>query len=154
LSLSLRPNFNKQKGNKTQRRSHDCYLYFVLEAKRREIRTPNSPPPAFSYSQGIVVGDFLFIAGQVPKDPVTGDVPVTFVDQVRRTLDNLAAIAAAAGTSLANAVRVSVYLDDIETVHQLDPVYLEYFVAPYPARTTIQAGLRGYLVEIDAIVAT
>ena len=106
--------------------------------------------PAFSYSQGIIVGDFLFIAGQVP----TGDVPVTFVEQVRRTLDNLAAIAAAAGTSLANAVRVNVYLDDIETVHQLDPVYLEYFVVPYPARTTIQAGLRGYLVEIDAIVAT
>ena len=126
----------------------------MLNAKRREIRTPNSPLPAFSYSQGIIVGDFLFIAGQVPKDPVTGDVPVTFVEQVRRTLDNLAAIAAAAGTSLANAVRVNVYLDDIETVHQLDPVYLEYFVVPYPARTTIQAGLRGYLVEIDAIVAT
>lgn len=126
----------------------------MLEAKRREIRTLNSPPPAFSYSQGIVVEDFLFIAGLVPKDPVTGDVPVTFVEQVRRTLDNLAAIAAAAGTSLANAVRVNVYLDEIGTVHQLDPVYLEYFVAPYPARTTIQARLRGYLVEIDAIVAT
>jgi reactive intermediate/imine deaminase len=125
----------------------------MSQDKRREVRTANAPAPAFSYSQGIVVGDLLFIAGQVPKDPLTGAVPETFIEQARRTLDNLAAVAEAAGTSLARAVRVNVYLPDIDTVHELEAVYRDYFVAPFPARTTIQAGLRGYLVEIDAIVS-
>jgi len=90
----------------------------------------------------------------VPKNPETDDVPVTSVEQVRRTLDNLAAIATDARTSVANAVRVHMYLPDIETVHELNVVYPEYFVAPYPERATIQAGIRGCLVEIDAIMAT
>ena len=99
------------------------------------------------------MGDLLFISGQVPKDPFTGEVPSTFEDQARRTLDNLAAVAAAAQSSLANAVRVNVYLHDIDSVHDLEPIYREYFSAPFPARTTVAAGLRGFLVEIDAIVA-
>ena len=99
-----------------------------------------------------MVGDLLFIAGQVPKDPLSGEVPTTFAEQARRTLDNLAAVAVAAGTSLERAVRVNVYLQDIELVHEMEPIYRDYFVAPFPARTTIQAGLRGFMVEMDAIV--
>ena len=93
---------------------------------RREIRTPNAPTPAFSYSQGIIFQDLLF---------------------------NVAAVAAQAGTSLKHALRVNVYLDDLSCIEEFDEVYRMYFTEPYPARTTVQAGLRGYLVEIDAIVA-
>lgn len=117
------------------------------------MRTAAAPPPAFSYSQGIVAGGLLFIAGQVPRHPETGAVPETFLDQARQTLDNLAAVAHAAQTSLARAVRVSVYLEDLDDVVALEEVYRDYFVAPYPARTTVRAGLRGYRIEIDAIVA-
>jgi enamine deaminase RidA (YjgF/YER057c/UK114 family) len=99
------------------------------------------------------VGDFLFIAGQVPRDPLTGDVPPTFIDQARQTLENLSAIALAGGTSLLNAVKVNVYLDDLDLIQELDVVYRDYFAEPFPVRTTVSAGLRGYLVEIDAIVA-
>ena len=95
----------------------------------------------------------LYIAGQVPKDPTTGEIPETFADQARRALDNLSAVARAGGTSLANAVRVNVYLDDVMAIYELEPIYREYFTPPFPVRTTIRAGLRGILIEIDAIVA-
>ncbi len=120
---------------------------------RREIRTPNAPTPAFSYSQGIVFGDLLYIAGQVPRHPTTREVPADLADQVRQTLDNVAAVAAQADTSLEHALRVNVYLHDLSRIEEFDEVYRTYFTEPYPVRTTVQAGLRGYLVEIDAIVA-
>ena len=120
---------------------------------RREVRTSNAPSPAFSYSQGIIVGDLLFIAGQVPRNPITDDVPATFIEQARQTLEDLSAVAHAGDTSLSNTVKVNVYLDDLVSIHELETVYPDYFVAPFPVRTTVRAGLRGYLVEIDATVA-
>jgi enamine deaminase RidA (YjgF/YER057c/UK114 family) len=89
----------------------------------------------------------------VPRHPETREVPSTLSDQVRLTLDNLAAVARAGHTSLANALRVNVYLDDLNCIEEFDAIYSSYFTEPYPVRTTVQAGLRGYLVEIDAIVA-
>jgi 2-iminobutanoate/2-iminopropanoate deaminase len=130
-----------------------CYLQIVPRPTLREIRTTDAPTPAFSYSQGVVFGDLLFIAGQVPRHPVTRDVPVSLSDQVRQTLENLAAVARAAGTSLEHALKVNVYLDDLSTIEEFDAIYSTFFSEPLPARTTVQAGLRGYLVEIDAIVA-
>ena len=130
-----------------------CYLQFVPRPNRREIRTSDAPVPSFSYSQGIAFGDLLFIAGQVPRHPVTHEVPLSQSDQVRQTLNNVAAVAAAAGTSLEHALRVNVYLDDLSYIDEFDAIYSTYFMEPYPVRTTVQAGLRGYLIEIDAIVA-
>ena len=120
---------------------------------RREIRTPDAPAPAFAYSQGIVFGDLLFIAGQVPRHPATLEVSPSLSDQVRQTLDNVAAVAARADTSLEHALRVNVYLADLSCIEEFDAIYASYFTEPFPVRTTVQAGLRGYLVEIDAIVA-
>jgi reactive intermediate/imine deaminase len=125
----------------------------VPDLNRREVRTTDAPSPAFSYSQGMTFGNLLFIAGQVPRHPTTREVPATLADQVRQTLDNLTAVAVQAGTSLRHALRVNVYLDDLSCIEEFDEVYRRYFTEPYPVRTTVQAGLRGYLVEIDAIVA-
>ena len=125
----------------------------MTQPTRREVRTDRASNPVFSYSQGIAFGDLLFIAGQVPRNPLTGVVPATFIEQARQTLDNLSEVALAGGTSLANAVKVNVYLDDLESIHDLETIYRDYFSAPFPVRTTVRAGLRGYLVEIDAIVA-
>ena len=80
-------------------------------------------------------------------------VPVELADQTRQTLDNLVAVAVQANTSLENALRVNVYLEDLSRIEEFEEVYRTYFTSPYPVRTTVQAGLRGYLVEIDAIVA-
>ena len=97
------------------------------DGNRRAVRTDKAPAPAFSYSQGIVSGGLLFVSGQVPIDPVTKAVPEGFGDQVRQTLDNVAAIAEAAGGRLADAVRVGVYLANLDDFDEMDAAYREYF---------------------------
>ncbi len=93
------------------------------------------------------------MSGQVPIDPVTKAVPEGFGDQVRRTLDNVAAIAEAAGGRLADAVRVGVYLANLDDFDEMDAAYREYFEGPLPARTTVGAAIRGFAVEVDAVIA-
>jgi 2-iminobutanoate/2-iminopropanoate deaminase len=117
------------------------------------VQTIRAPAPAFSYSQGIVSGGLLFISGQAPIDPVTRAVPEDFGDQVRQTLDNVAAIAEAAGARLADAVRVGVYLARLDDFEAMDAAYREYFEEPLPARTTVGAAIKGFDVEIDAVIA-
>ena len=120
---------------------------------RKAVVTEAAPKPAFSYSQGIISGGFLFVSGQVPVDPVTREVPSAFADQVRRALDNVAAIAEAAGAGLADAVRIGVYLADLANFDEMDKTYRQYFEGPLPARTTLGAALPGFNVEIDAVIA-
>jgi len=117
---------------------------------RKVVATADAPKPVFSYSQGIASGDFLFVSGQVPVDPVTKAVPASFDDQVRRALAN---VAEAAGTGLANAVRVGVYLADLANFEAMDKVYREHFQEPLPSRTTLGVSLPGFAIEIDAVIA-
>ncbi len=124
-----------------------------LDDSRRAVRTERAPIPLGSYSQGVISGGLLFVSGQVPLDPSTRTVPPDFADQVRRALDNVAAIAEAAGARLADAVRVGVFLANLDDFSKMDAVYRDYFEDPMPARTTVGAGIRGYDVEIDAVIA-
>ncbi|WP_022919098.1 RidA family protein [Ruania albidiflava] len=119
----------------------------------QQISTPSAPEPAGTYSSGIVSGGFLFIAGQGPFTPEGTLVGETFADQVRQTFANLEAVAVAAGTSMDNAVRIGVYLNDLADWAEFNEVSKELLSTPYPARTSIQADLNGFLVEVDAIVA-
>jgi reactive intermediate/imine deaminase len=109
------------------------------------------PPKAGPYSHAVRTGNIVFLSGQGPFHPETGAIPDAFDEQVRQTLRNLAAAAAAAGGSLANAVRVGVYLRDMANFPVLNEVYPEFFSEPYPARTTVQSGLR-IEVEVDAVL--
>lgn len=120
---------------------------------RRAVRTEGAPVPLGSYSQGVVSGGLLFVSGQVPVDPATKAVPQDFADQVRRTLDNVSAIAQAAGARLADAVRIGVFLANLDDFPKMEAVYREYFEDPMPARTTVGVGIRGYDIEIDAVIA-
>jgi 2-iminobutanoate/2-iminopropanoate deaminase len=124
-----------------------------LEESRRAVRTEGAPQPLGGYSQGVVSGGLLFVSGQVPLDPFTRTVPDEFAAQVRRALDNVAAIAEAAGARLTDAVRVGVFLANLDDFSRMDAVYREYFHDPMPARTTVGAGIRGYDIEIDAVIA-
>lgn len=117
------------------------------------VSTPSAPPPAGPYSQGVVSNGLLFLAGQGPFDENGQRVGATFADQVRRTFENLETVAQAAGTSLHNAVRYGVYLKTLDDFAEFNEIAKEYLSAPLPARTTIQADLRGFDIEIDAIVA-
>jgi len=117
------------------------------------ISAPDAPAPAGTYSSGVVSNGFLFIAGQGPFDSSGALVGESFAEQLRQTFRNLEAIATAAGTSLENAVRLGVYLRSLDDFAELNELAKEFLTQPYPARTTTQADLNGFLIEVDAIVA-
>lgn len=121
---------------------------------RKPIVTDRAPKPVGPYSQAVVEGDLVFVAGQGCGNPETGALELGDVRaETRRTLENLKAILEAAGSSLEKVVRTNVYLRDIADFAAMNEVYATYFQAPYPARTTIQAGALpgGIAVEIDCI---
>ena len=119
---------------------------------REPVRSEGAPQPSGPYSQAIRVGDLLFLAGQGPFDVDGRFVGGSIGDQTRQTLANLDAVARAAGASLAQAVRVGVYLSSMEHFGEMNAVYPEFFGETLPARTTIQSDLVGFDVEIDAVV--
>jgi len=122
-------------------------------SERTPIRSADAPPPGGPYSQAIRSGGFLFLAGQGPFQRDGTKVESSFEDQARQTFRNLEAVAAAAGASLADAVRVGVYLRDMSNFAAMNKVYLEFLREPMPARTTIQSDLPGFEIEVDAVIA-
>jgi reactive intermediate/imine deaminase len=121
--------------------------------RKRAISTPSAPTPGGAYSQAIAAGNLVFLAGQGPFAPSGEKVDGPFAEQARQTFENLAAVAAAAGGSLADAVRVGVYLRDMENFATMNEIYREFFPEPLPARTTIQSDLPGFEIEVDAVLA-
>jgi 2-iminobutanoate/2-iminopropanoate deaminase len=119
---------------------------------RTPVRSQEAPPPSGGYSQGIVVGELLFLAGQGPYDSSGNRVGSTVSEQVRQVLENLDAVARAAGGSLRNAVRLGMYISDMAHFDEMDAEYRRFFSDPMPARTTVQSDLVGFDVEGDAVV--
>lgn len=118
----------------------------------RPISTSGAAPPSGAYSQGIVARGFAFLSGQGPYDSNGDLVGQTFEAEVRQVFANLEAVAAEAGSSLTNAVRVGVYLSDMSLFDEMDAIYAEIFDVPRPARTTIETRLDEFRIEADAIV--
>ena len=121
---------------------------------RKAIVTDQGPRPVGPYSQAIVEGDFIFVSGQGPLNPQTGARELGDVrSETKRTFENIRAILQAAGSSLGHVVKCNVYLRDIDDFAAMNEVYATYFSAPFPARTTIQAGALpgGIAVEIECI---
>ena len=119
---------------------------------KQQITTASGASPAGAYSQGIRAGDFVFVAGQGPLDPATGQVVgETIEEQTERTLENVKAILEAAGATLADVVKATVHLSDLELFPRYNEVYARYFPDPKPARTTVGSALLGIMVEIDVI---
>ena len=109
-------------------------------------------PPAGAYSPGVRAGPFLFISGQVPKDPHTGEmVSGNVADETRQVLRNLVAVLEAGGARAADVVSVSVFLSDESHWPVFNTIYQEFFEAPYPTRAVIGARLRGIQVEVSAV---
>jgi len=119
---------------------------------RNAIVTEQAPQPMGPYSQAVVEGDLIFVAGQGPTNPQTGTRELGDVrSETQRTLENLRAILQAAGSSLDHVMKCNVYLRDINDFAAMNEVYATFFTAPFPARTTIQAGALpgGIAVEIE-----
>lgn len=121
---------------------------------KQQISTQSGAAPIGAYSQGIRVGDFLFVSGQGPLDPATGQLVLgTIEEQTARVLENIKVILEAGGATMAAVVKVSAHLSDVELFERYNKVYATYFPDPKPARTTVGSQLpaKGMLVEIDAI---
>lgn len=109
-------------------------------------------PPAGAYSPAVRAGNLIFVSGQVPRDPRTGQtLDGDIREQTRTVLDNTERVLAAAGASLDDVVSVTVYLADMDDWEAFNEVYRTVFRRPYPTRTTVGAELRGILVEVSVI---
>lgn len=119
------------------------------------ISSPNAPAAIGTYSQAVRHGDTLYISGQIGLDPRTMEIVPGIEAQIHRVFANLTAVAEAAGGSLADALRVTVYLTDLAHFARVNEIMAEYVREPYPSRAAVEVSAlpRGALVEADAIVA-
>ena len=123
---------------------------------RSIIATERAPAAIGPYSQAVRAGNTVYFSGQIPLDPATGALVEGDIQaQTRRVFDNLTAVAEAAGGSLAQSVRVGIYVTDLGHFAEVNAVMAEYFQAPYPARSTIEVSAlpKGAQVEVDAVMA-
>ena len=122
---------------------------------RSIIATERAPAAIGPYSQAVRAGSTVYFSGQIPLDPVTGAlVEGDIRAQTRRVFDNLTAVAEAAGGSLAQIVRVGIYVTDLGHFAEVNAVMAEYFQTPYPARSTIEVSAlpKAAQVEVDAVM--
>jgi len=122
---------------------------------RQIIQTDRAPKAIGPYSQAVRTGNTVYLSGQIPLDPATGAlVTGDITTQTRRVFENLSAVCAAAGGSLAQLVRVGIYLTDLSNFAAVNAVMAEYCKEPYPARSTIGVAAlpKGAAVEVDAVL--
>ena len=123
---------------------------------REIIKTDQAPGAIGAYSQAVRVGDTVYLSGQIPLDPTTMQLVEGGMEvQIRRVFDNLTAVARASGGSLADTVKLNVFLTDLGYFALVNQIMAEYFQEPYPARAVIGVAAlpRGAQVEMDAVLA-
>jgi reactive intermediate/imine deaminase len=123
---------------------------------RQIISTPDAPAAIGTYSQGVRVGNTVYLSGQIPLDPATMQLVSGDIDaEIRRVFDNLTAVAIAAGGTLDNAVKVTVFLTDLAHFGRVNEIMASYFQQPYPARAAIGVAAlpRGARVEMECILS-
>ncbi|MCS7190676.1 MAG: RidA family protein [Fimbriimonadales bacterium] len=121
---------------------------------KQAIFSSDAPAPIGPYSQATRIGDWIFISGQIPIDPATGELIIGGVAaQTKQVLQNLQAVLTAIGLSLDSVVKTTIYMTDLNMFAEMNEVYSQYFRPPYPARATVQVSAlpKGALVEIEAI---
>ena len=122
--------------------------------RKQVIQTAEAPQAIGPYSQAVRVGQFVFLSGQIPLDPATGNIVEGDITvQTRRVMENLGAVLRAAGASFAEVVKTTIFLADLGHFSKMNEVYGGYFTSEPPARATVQVGAlpRGVLIEIDMI---
>ena len=118
------------------------------------ISTPNAPAAIGTYSQAVKVGDTVYLSGQIGLDPATMQMVEGIDAQIVRVFDNLKAVAEASGGSLADIVKINIFLTDLAHFGKVNEAMATYFQQPYPARAAIGVAAlpRGGLVEADAVM--
>jgi reactive intermediate/imine deaminase len=122
---------------------------------RQIISTPDAPKAIGAYSQAVRCGNTVYVSGQIPLDPATGELVQSSMEaQIRRAFDNLQAIVKAANGELSQVAKVNVFLTDLSHFALLNKIMAEYFTEPYPARAAIQVAAlpKGAAVEVDCVL--
>lgn len=121
--------------------------------KREVIHTNNAPEAIGPYSQGIIVGDFVYTSGQIPINPATGVMESDIKLATKQSMENIKAILEEAGTSLENVVKTSIFLKDLNDFAAVNEVYGTYFTENPPARSCVQVAKlpKDAVIEIEAI---
>lgn len=121
---------------------------------RQVIHTENAPAAIGTYSQAILVGNTLYLSGQIGLDPYSMELVDGIEAQIRRVFDNLKAVCEAAGGTLADIAKLNIFLTDLSNFQLVNQIMGEYFVQPYPARAALGVASlpKGALVEMDGIV--
>lgn|SRR5699024_1255396 len=122
----------------------------------KDIKTDKAPAAIGPYSQAIQAGDFLYVSGQIPINPETGDVVDGIEKQTEQVLNNLKAILTEAGTDFSKVVKFTIFLKDMETFGTVNEIYGSFLEEPYPARATVEVARlpKDVLVEMDVIAYT
>ena len=117
------------------------------------INTNNAPEAIGPYSQGVIVGDFDYTSGQIPLNPVTGELVTDIKLATKQSMENIKAILEEAGTSLNNVVKTSIFLKDLNDFEAVNEVYGTYFIENKPARSCVQVAKlpKDAVIEIEAI---
>lgn len=119
------------------------------------VVTDKAPGAIGPYSQGIKLDNLYFMSGQIPLDPATGMMPEGIEAQTHQTLKNVGALLESQGMTFANVVKVTVFMENIEDFAQVNEIYAQYFIKPYPARSAVGIAKlpKGALIEIEVIAA-
>ena len=121
---------------------------------KKQISTTKAPQAIGPYSQAIVANGMLYVSGQIPVNPATGEVSSDISEQTKQSMENIKAILEEAGTNFSKVVRCGIFIKNMDDFVKINEVYGSYFTEPYPARATVEVSRlpKDVLVEIDAIV--
>ena len=119
----------------------------------KEIQTNNAPAAVGPYSQAVVTNNMLFTSGQIPVNPLTGEIPDGIEAQANQVFTNLKNLLEAAGTNIAKTIKTTVFIQNMDDFAKVNQIYETYFSAPYPARSCVEVSKlpKGVLIEVEAI---
>lgn len=122
----------------------------------KEVYTDKAPAAIGPYSQAIQAGDYLYVSGQIPVDPKTGEVVEGIENQTKQVMENMKAVLNEAGASFSQVVKFTIFINSMDDFATINEIYGSYLEKPYPARATVEVSRlpKDVLVEMDAVVYT
>ena len=117
------------------------------------IKTNNAPGAIGPYSQGIKIDDLYFFSGQIPLNPISGEMPEGIEEQTKQSLENVKGLLESQGMDFSNVVKSTVFMKDMNDFTKMNAIYATYFVEPYPARSAVEVAKlpKGALIEVEVI---
>lgn len=120
----------------------------------KEIKTKNAPAAIGPYSQAVIVGNLLYTSGQIPVNPMTGEIPTSVTEQAEQVFTNISKLVEEADANMSQVVKTTVFIKDMNDFALINEIYAKYFTEPYPARSCVEVSRlpKDVLLEAEAIV--